>query len=316
MARFIAAQGRSAMPARSGRLLSVLAAAAIAYACGTVNPHLPAITDAPTGQHIAGKIVWHDLITHTPEASKRFYGELFGWEFEDLGLEFGRGRAINYTLIKHDGHLIGGMIDANQFKRPNPAQLSQWVVVMSVADVDAAVAAARTAGGKVLTAPADVAERGRIAVIEDPQGARAALLTTRDGDPPDRMPRMGDFLWDEVWTGRVASALDFYAGLAPVKRGARQLASGREYHYVEAGGVPRYGVIANPLEGLKPTWASYVRVEDVGAVTARVAALGGKVLVEPRARDLGGQVALIADPSGAGIAIQTWSPGPATGSGS
>ena len=53
--------------------------------CSTSQPDLPAITDSPTGTHLSGKIIWHDLITHTPEASKHFYSELFGWEFEDLG---------------------------------------------------------------------------------------------------------------------------------------------------------------------------------------------------------------------------------------
>jgi hypothetical protein len=62
----------------------------------------------------------------------------------------------------------------------------------------------------------------------------------------------------------------------------------------------------NPLDGLGPVWVSYIRVEDPAAITARASDLGGRVIVEAQARALGGEVAFIAGPSGAGIALQTW----------
>ena len=61
-----------------------------------------------------------------------------------------------------------------------------------------------------------------------------------------------------------------------------------------------------PFEDVRPVWVNYVRVEDPGAITSRVAGLGGKVLVEAQERRIGGVVALVADPSGAGVAVQTW----------
>ena len=95
-------------------MLLCVACVLVAAGCATSQPNLPSITEETTGAHYPGKIIWHDLITHTPEASKRFYSELFGWEFEDLGLDFGAGRTFNYTLIRHRGKLIGGMVDANR----------------------------------------------------------------------------------------------------------------------------------------------------------------------------------------------------------
>ena len=41
-------------------------------------------------------------------------------------------------------------------------------------------------------------------------------------------------------------------------------------------------------------------------VTARVEALGGRVALEAQPRPIGGSVAVILGPSGAGIALQTW----------
>jgi predicted enzyme related to lactoylglutathione lyase len=275
--------------------------------CATSQPRLPSVTEAPTGYRETGKIIWHDLITHTPEASKRFYQELFGWEFEDLGLDFGFGRTVNYTLIRNRGELVGGMVDANLLGRPDPEQLSQWVVAMSVDDLDAAVATAMEGGGKVLTPPTDVAERGRIALIEDDQGAALALLQTRDGDPVDGDFRLGGFLWDEVWTGNIESAIAFYSRLAKLEVSTFALANGTSYRYMASAGSARFGFLQTPIEDLSPTWTSYLRVEEPADIVARVVGLGGRVLVPLRSRGEGEQAALLAGPSGAGIAIQTWS---------
>jgi hypothetical protein len=280
------------------------------YGCATKQPNLPSITDTPTGKYLPGKIVWHDLITHTPEASKRFYGELFGWEFEDQGLDFGFGRTVNYSLIRHQGELIGGMIDANLFQRANPAELSQWVVVMSVADIDKAVDVVQDSGGKLLTAATDVADRGRLALVEDSQGASFALLQTRDGDPADREAPPGGFLWDEVWPADVKLASAFYTRLTGLQSDTLATAGGGEYHYLKSAEKPRFGLLQQPVKQLSPTWTSYIRVQQPAAVAERVAELGGRVLLPVQDRDAGGQAALIAGPSGAGIAIQSWQQAP------
>ena len=290
------------------RVLAVALTAGLLLAgCATSQVNLPSITEQATDVRYPGKIIWHDLITHTPDASKRFYAELFGWEFEDLGLDFGAGRTVNYTLIRHHGQLIGGMVDANRLGRPNPQQLSQWVVVMSVANVQAAVAAVTKAGGKVLTPPTDVDARGELAVVEDNQGAALALLRTRDGDPNNRVAANGDFLWDEVWPDDVGRAIAFYGSVVPgLSAQSRQLPGGRVYQDMSSTGTPRFGLLQRPIEWLAPTWSSYLRVADVASIVSRVPSLGGSVLVPAQDR-AGEKVALIAGPSGAGIAIQTWS---------
>jgi predicted enzyme related to lactoylglutathione lyase len=61
-----------------------------------------------------------------------------------------------------------------------------------------------------------------------------------------------------------------------------------------------------PFEGEHPVWVNYLRVEDPSAITTRVEGLGGRVLLDVRERDVGGSAALIAGPSGAGVALQTW----------
>ncbi len=290
--------------------IGLVAGFALLSGCTGVNLNLPAVVEQPTGQRLPGKVVWHDLLTDKPAESRRFYTELFGWQFRELGIDMGLGRTLNYALIRHNGRLIGGMVDLNRLdtRSADKDKLSQWVILLSVGDIDRAVAAAKAGGGTILTPPTDFIDRGRLALIEDPQGATLALIQTRDGDPPDIDPAPGDFLWDELWTANVEEATAFYSRLAPYRAGDKRIDEQHSYRYLESVGEKRVGILPNPVAGLPPVWVTYVRVADPEAIVARVEALGGKVLLAPQPRDLGGQVALIADPSGAGIAIQTWGP--------
>ena len=277
-------------------------------ACATVNVDLPAVTESPTGERSPGKIVWRDLLTDDPAASPAFYAELFGREFERVGGASGLESNTAYTLIRHNGSLIGGMIDTVALN--GRRDISQWVVLMSVDDIDAAVETVSGAGGTVIAPPRNLQRRGTAAVVRDAEGALIGLLQTRDGDPVDLEPDLGGFLWDELWTTDVDNATRLYESVAGLQAAALDVdedqEAGANYRLLKAGDKPRVGVMPNPLEGLDPVWVSYLRVADPAAITARVADLGGRVIVEARPRPLGGEVAFIAGPSGAGIALQTW----------
>jgi predicted enzyme related to lactoylglutathione lyase len=277
-------------------------------ACTTLTANLPPVTEAPTGDRQPGKIIWRDLLTNDPAASQRFYGELFGWEFESAGSASNLSSDSAYTLIRHRGRLIGGMIDTLALN--NRGDISQWVVVMSVVDIDGKVSDVRDRGGEIVTPPTDLQRRGRLAVVRDAEGALIALLETRDGDPADHNAGIGDFLWDELWTSDVEAAAGFYANIGSLGSDTVDIdndgATAPNYRVLKSGDIPRVGVMPNPVDGLDPVWVSYIRVESPAAIAARVSALGGSVLIDAQPRPLGGQVAFIAGPSGAGIALQTW----------
>jgi uncharacterized protein len=153
-------------------------------------------------------------------------------------------------------------------------------------------------------------DRGRLALVRDAEGALLGLLETRDGDPLDSEPEVGSFLWDELWTTNVQNAAVFYNGVAGLAPDTIDIDADREtaatYRVLKAGDTPRAGILPNPLDGLDPVWVSYIRVESPAAITSRAAELGGRIIVEAQPRPLGGEVAFIAGPSGAGIALQTW----------
>ena len=276
--------------------------------CASLNVSLPSITDSPTGERLPGKIIWRDLLTNDPAASQRFYGELFGWEFEKIGEASNLRSNAAYTLIRHNDQLIGGMVDTVALNGRD--DISQWVVLMAVEDLDARTEAVTRSGGEIIAPPTNLQARGRLALVRDAEGALLGLLETRDGDPLDSEPEVNGFLWDELWTTDVPNAVDFYNQLAGLEAESVDIDAdgdeGRAYRLLKAGDTPRVGVLPVPLEGLEPAWISYIRVEDPAALAARVPGLGGRVIIEAQPRPLGGEVALVTGPSGAGIALQTW----------
>lgn len=288
---------------RVGLLLLIIAG--VLTACASSDFSIPSVSRSTDGSRLPGKIIWHDLLTDRPEETRKFYGELFGWEFETLS-------SANYSLIRHRGEFIGGMVD--QADLATMRDVSQWVAVMSVADVAEATRELVDAGGTVYANPTSLGERGTIAVVADPQGAVLALLQTRDGDPPDtgQSPPSGRFLWNELWADNVDDAAAFYSRLAPFRARSVDLspvASEVQYRVLNAGERPRAGIRSNPVPEAAPMWVSYLGVENEAAlaeILSRVEPLGGRVLLPATERPAGGVVAVIAGPSGAGIALQTW----------
>jgi predicted enzyme related to lactoylglutathione lyase len=274
-------------------------------ACTTTSLQLPSITSSPTGTHLQGKVIWHELLTEDMVAAKRFYGELFGWSFEAVGSDADTITAANYTMAFLNGKPVAGMIDATLFEDGHD-NLSQWVSVISVGDIEFTTVETRKMGASVLGGPTDLADRGHIAAIADTQGALFAILETSTGDPADEDPAVGTFLWDELWTDDVEKATEFYTSLLGFEQRSETMADGSVYQYLAAQGYPRAAIIENQVEGLAPTWVSYLRVADVGAVTAKVEGLGGAVVLAPQKNPIGGDLAIITDPTGAGIVIQTW----------
>ena len=286
------------------KLLAVLFTWIVA-GCATVAPELPAITDNPTGSHFDGRIVWHDLLTTTPAESRKFYGELFGWKFERPGLSIGIGDADSYMLIRHNGELIGGMLDANILNGDD--NISQWITVMSTEDLSAAVERVAANGGEILTPPTDVGSRGTLAVVAGPDKAIIALVQTRGGDPEESEPVVNGWLWNELWTNNVEQATSFYQAVAGFEIEDHAVpGEDHDYRVLKSGDSARAAIMPNPFERELPVWVNYIRVDDPAAITARVEDLGGVVFIDASPRALGGEVAFVAGPSGAGVALQTW----------
>jgi predicted enzyme related to lactoylglutathione lyase len=250
---------------------------------------------------LAGKYVWHDLITDDPAAVRRFYGELFGWSFEATVHPNGG----DYTLIRNGDGYLGGIVELPD---PDGADYSRWLGYLSVADVDRAVALTREQGGRAVAGPLDLGEVGRAAAIEDPQGAVVGLLRSRYGDPLDTATSgRGDIVWNELLAADPAAAATFYGELAGLQQVEEQRPGG-VYRTLRAQNRDRAGIMRRPSDEVRPVWLTHFAVADIGRAVVRAEQLGGVILVAPDPDVRDGLFAVITDPSGAVLALRQWTP--------
>jgi uncharacterized protein len=116
-----------------------------------------------------GTLSWNELNTGDAEAAKRFYGSIFGWEFEDRETE----NADGYTICMLDGNRVAGML---AMADRVPSEVSpHWNTYFTVEDTEAAIEQVEAGGGAKVMGPMDV-EVGRIAVVHDPWGAVFSVI--------------------------------------------------------------------------------------------------------------------------------------------
>jgi uncharacterized protein len=116
---------------------------------------------------------WNELNTRDPEAAKRFYGAVFGWEFEEEEAPGG----MTYNVAALDGARVAGMADvAGRIPDEIPAH---WMTYFSVEDSEAAVERVAAGGGQVMFGPVDIPV-GRFAMASDPWGAAFAVVKLSD----------------------------------------------------------------------------------------------------------------------------------------
>jgi hypothetical protein len=118
-----------------------------------------------TPECLPGQFAWNELMTTDVAGAKSFYTRLLGWTTE----AFGGG--MEYTLLKKDDEMVGGLM-----KAPQPGMPAHWLAYVMVEDVDATAAQAAKLGGKICKEPFDVPDVGRIAIVMDPQGAAFGLF--------------------------------------------------------------------------------------------------------------------------------------------
>lgn len=287
----------------AGSFVATAALVAIgACSPSAVRVDLAPVSPTATGVHNIGQFVWSDLVTDDMATAKRFYGGLFGWQFEDVP-----GDPVVYSVIRHLGVPIGGIapIDDDDL---NVAS-ARWLSLMSVEDVDAAVDRVREAGGRVDREPWDNPTRGRLAVVTDPQGATVAFVRSRGGDPPNLEASdlvSGRWMWIELWARDAMAAITLYQSVAGYGIESTEVFASPEYRVLTRDGRPRAGVNQIPWPEVQPNWLPYIKVDDPAAVARRARDLGGSVLIPPLPEVRNGSVALLLDPTGAAFAIQRW----------
>ncbi|MEO1242890.1 MAG: VOC family protein [Pseudomonadota bacterium] len=152
-----------------------------------------------------GQIVWHDLMTGDVSAAKKFYADLFGWDYvieHATDFVWTQGEA-DYPLIMAKGEAHGGFVDAGNSEQP------RWLAFVTVDNVDDATKRAKGLKANIIREPFDIPGVGRCSVLEDPQGAQICpFVPSHDYPPPS-----GVFVQEHLLTPEVEASKQFYRDL-------------------------------------------------------------------------------------------------------
>jgi predicted enzyme related to lactoylglutathione lyase len=235
---------------------------------------------------------WVELITPDQAAARTFYGELFGWSFDDHDM----GEMGHYYIGTIEGDEIAGLSGPMPGMEGHPAF---WNVYLAVDDVDATTAKVEPAGGKVEAGPFDVNQNGRMAALQDPTGARISLWQAKETVGTQRGNEPGTPIWNELVTPDIPRATQFYAEV--VGMGSESMPMGDDTYTVlkNAEGRQIGGAMNPPMDGVPPHWNVYFNVEDVDATVAKAGELGGQVVAPAFDVEGVGRMAVLSDPQGA-----------------
>ncbi|MDT0266214.1 VOC family protein [Streptomyces sp. DSM 44915] len=242
---------------------------------------------------------WVSLMVHDLTVAQRFYGELFGWEFDAGPAQLGP-----YVRALRDGHPVAGL---GEFASEVRQRVVAWLPYIATRDVDATAATIRECGGTVAVGPMEVDQVGRLAIASDVNGAAFGLW---QGGPRRSGPYSGPSgapEWNELITADTSVVSKFYTHVLGYEA-TPEPAQPAELDYLTlrlddrpVASVRGVGARALPQDR-GPHWLTYFSVPDVDEALRTVEGLGGKALTDPEVSPFG-RWAKAADPEGGIFAV-------------
>jgi len=245
----------------------------------------------------SGTFCWTDLSTPDPAGAAAFYGALLGWEGEAMP----SGSAGGYWMMARDGNDVAGMMAMPEEPRAAGAPPA-WLSYVAVEDAGAAVGRVTELGGTVMTPAFDVLEAGRMALVQDPQGAVLGLWEPRAHIGAALVNDPGAMVLNQLNTSDPEAAARFYSDLFGWS--VRKVADLPQAYW----GIENAGSLNGGLMGLPPGapapphWLVYFTSPDLDE-SARVIAREGGAVVVPAMPIPSGRILVARDPQGAHFAL-------------
>ena len=248
-------------------------------------------------RYVPGVPCWVDVSSPDPDAAVEFYKSLFGWDFDDA---MPAGAPSKYFIAR----IRGGDVAAVGSQPEGGPPMAVWNTYVWVDSADETARKVEAAGGRVLMAPFDVTDAGRMAVFSDFEGAvfsvwqagkrRGAQIINEHGSVNFNNLNTRDiegakafygavFGWDtlelpgfQAWTLR--SYGDRLAELDPGLRermGSVGAPSG--FENVVAALIP----VGADQPAVPANWSVTFAVDDADAIAEQATHLGGQVVLPP-----------------------------------
>ncbi len=240
--------------------------------------------------------VWIDLVTPDLEQSKNFYGKLLGWTYSESN-----HNGIKNVLIHNGSRTIGSMYEVDK------ADASAWIPAAPTnsGDLRAKSESLLKKDAKVALKTMSVPGRGLQIVMEGPQGEEFSLISDNNYiDPNTSSSASGNWMGAELWASDVTSARSFYEFAFNANLIERQY-QGKPYWFFEINGKQMAGMIQNPISNQSTQWVPYVYFRDPASLASQVESMGGHVIAAPSPKLRNGNLAIIQDPSGAILCVNT-----------
>jgi len=239
--------------------------------------------------------IWVDLGSQDAEASRTFYGQLFGWQIDvNPDPQYG-----GYARATFDGKDVAGIGPAQ-----SPDQPSAWSFYVGTQDAAETARGVEAAGGKVVAPTFDVGDQGRIAVFQDPVGAFVSVWEPTSMGGFEQQGRNA-FAWAELNARGRDDALAFYQSVFGWAIRRSDIPDAPSYVEFQVDGESVAGaneMDAQALAGMPNYWLVYFGVADVDAAFDKAIGLGAAEMVAPEDFP-GGRFAMISDPQGAAFGL-------------
>ncbi len=239
--------------------------------------------------------LWHDLITPDLEASKSFYGGLFGWTFSDTNF-----KGLRYSTIYNAGKVIGGMIEVKTAKN------STWISALPLdnSSLNARIKTVMASGAKAVLPPIKLPGRGKQVVFEGPLGEEFSLISENDFTAQlDGSLKSGNWIGMELWADDPVAASKFYDSAFSVST-TKSTYDNKPYWTFKANNTIVAGMLQNPVTNQGSQWVPYIQQNDINAMLPKLKKSGANILMNPNKNIRSGKIGIFQDPQGAIFAVQ------------
>jgi uncharacterized protein len=245
-------------------------------------------------KYAPGTFSWTDLTTTDQDGAKQFYGQLFGWDAIDNPV----GENMVYSMMQIDGKDVAAISPQPQQQR-DAGVPPTWNAYVTVQSADDAADRAQKLGATVHAPAFDVMGVGRMAVIQDPQGAFFEVWEPKAHIGASLVNTPGSLAWNELASTDPDGSAGFYRELFGWKIEPFEGMEG--YLGIQNSEGHSNGGIRAATENEPSYWLVYFGADDAEAGAARASELGATTLVQ---MDIGvGKIAVLQDPQGAVFAL-------------
>ena len=160
-------------------------------------------------KYTPGTFSWTDLATTDQDGAKQFYGQLFGWSAVDFPMD----ENTTYSMMQIGGKDVAAISPQPQQQR-DAGVPPLWNSYVTVESADATADRAQKLGATVHAPPFDVMEAGRMAVIQDPQGAFFMVWEPRQHNGAGLVNAPGALCWNELASSDLGASPGFLAKIS------------------------------------------------------------------------------------------------------